>query len=55
MLYYMHFTSTTVFTQFIPQGTIIFSLKNKDKTLRIVPHCGIIRGSTTIILNLPLQ
>jgi len=26
-----------------PRGTIIFLLKNKDKTLQIVPHCDIIQ------------
>ena len=37
-----------------PRGTIIFLPKNKDKTLQIVPHCGIIRGCTTNSLNMPL-
>jgi len=29
--------------------TIIFLSRNKDKTLQIVPHCGIIRGCTANI------
>jgi len=38
----------TIFTQIVVQVTIIFLLKNKDKTLQIVMHCDIIRGCATI-------